>query len=288
AIGDAALAGKVAKGSSGMPRWLPYAAVAAVGCGVLAGVLFFATGGQTQGVAPAGGTEAAQQETEAANTSAYYLADYNGHVAIFRSGQDEPYKETSTETASLPDDVIKRLGSHIPATSAEDAQAQLDQINADVQAAAEEASEPVYPAPVFTDAIASSELPPDQTTSYYGPRNVLDDNFRTAWNEGADNAGEGQWIELRATEPQHVSVVSIAAGYNKSDEVYYNNSRPCDITLTFSDGSTQNAHLEDRKDTYQDITLDSPKDTTLVRITINSVYFGSQYADCCITEVKVR
>ncbi|MBQ9067466.1 MAG: hypothetical protein IJ131_00170, partial [Eggerthellaceae bacterium] len=78
--------------------------------------------------------------TEAANTSAYYLADYNGHVAIFRSGQDEPSKETSTETASLPDDVIKRLGSHIPATSAEDAQAQLDQINADVLAAAEEAA----------------------------------------------------------------------------------------------------------------------------------------------------
>ena len=150
------------------------------------------------------------------------------------------------------------------------------------------AEEKEYPAPVFDTAIASSELPGDDTTAYYGPRNVLDQSFFTAWNEGAPGPGDWQWIELRSGSPQHVKSVSIAAGYNKSDEVYYNNSRPCDIELSFSDGTIKPAHLEDRRGEYQEIKLDAPVDTTFVRVLILTTYPGSTYEDCCITDIEVK
>lgn len=148
--------------------------------------------------------------------------------------------------------------------------------------------EKVYPAPVFDTAVASSVLPADDTTAYYGPMNVLDNNFFTAWNEGAPGAGDWQWIELRSENPQHVKSVSIAAGYNKSDEVYYNNSRPCDIELSFSDGTIKPAHLEDKRGEYQEIMLDAPVDTTFIRVLILTTYPGSTYDDCCISDIEVK
>ena len=141
--------------------------------------------------------------------------------------------------------------------------------------------------PVFTDIYASSELPGDDVTSYYGPLNAIDGKSNTAWNEGVDGNGVGEWIELSAPTKQTVSGIRIMGGYDKTQEIYYKNHRPRQVTITFDNGSTITGELSDSYNVVQDMKFDNPVQTRTVRITIDSVYEGSYYDDCCITEIEV-
>lgn len=148
----------------------------------------------------------------------------------------------------------------------------------------------VASAPVFTTVETSSVLAPDSTTSNYGGINVVDGLAETAWNEGAAGDGTGEWLELIAPSPQRVSSVSIMGGYPKpyrdGSDVYYKNNRPRQITISY-DGGSQSFMLQDLRGQFQTCALSHPVETTFVRITINSVYKGANYDDCCIAEVKV-
>lgn len=147
-----------------------------------------------------------------------------------------------------------------------------------------------YPAPRFDTVETSSVLAPDKNTSDYTGRTVLDGIPETAWNEGAAGDGSGQWIQLNATSKQHVTSVSIMGGYPKlyydGSDVYYKNNRPRQITISYEGGS-QNFQMDDLRGQFQTFTFTNPVDTTYIRITIDSVYKGNNYNDCCIAEVKV-
>ena len=271
-----------------LPRWLPFAAVGGICAIVLVVVLFMAlSGGSGQGGATsqrASGSTAAP----AAAAGGFYLGTSEGFVAVFRGGDsaDNPYQVTDVSLGDLESATVAALGQGVSVATLDEANAKVDEYRAQAQAVQE--SRKTYPPPSFTQARASSELPADHTTSYYGPYNVLDGDFFTAWNEGGGGSGAGEWIELYSSAPQHVSAVSIAGGYNKSDETYYNNHRPRDIELSFSDGSTQRATLQDARGTYQRIALPAPVDTTFVRITVLSTYPGVEYEDCCIADIGVE
>lgn len=142
-------------------------------------------------------------------------------------------------------------------------------------------------APVFTDIYASSELPGDAVTSYYGARNAIDGKTNTAWNEGAEGRGIGEWIEMSAPVKQTVSGIRIMGGYNKTNEIYYKNHRPRQVTIAFDDGSTYTGTMSDAYNQFQDMKFDEPVRTSTLRVTIDSVYEGSYYDDCCITEIEV-
>lgn len=144
--------------------------------------------------------------------------------------------------------------------------------------------------PVFTQIETSSDLTPDNTTSDYGGRNTTDGLLETAWNEGAPGDGTGEWIEFIAPSPQCVSSVSIAGGYPKlykdGSDVYYKNNRPRQITISYEGGS-QTFMMQDLRGQLQTFTFAQPIETTFICITINSVYKGSNYDDCCIAEVEI-
>lgn len=144
--------------------------------------------------------------------------------------------------------------------------------------------------PSFPIIETSSVLPPDSTTSYYGGDNVTDGIMETAWNEGSSGDGTGEWIEFLATTPQRVSSVSIAGGYPKpykdGSDVYYKNNRPKQVTISY-DGGSQTVTLQDLRGQFQNLTFTHPIETTFIRITIDSVYKGTSYNDCCIAEVKI-
>ena len=214
--------------------------------------------------------------------------------------------KTKTETVKNKDDEEKAAEEEDAAKAEAEAEAEEkakaeEEAAAEAEAAAaaeaeaaaapepEPAPEPEIQAqtpPVFTDLFESSELPGDSVTSYYGKNNTIDDNPSTAWNEGADGDGSGEWLEFSASSPQLVSSIDIVGGYPKSDEVYYNNNRPRDITITFSDGTSVSTTLSDTMGAWQTITLSQPVATTSVRITIDSVYTGSMYNDCSFAEIK--
>lgn len=144
--------------------------------------------------------------------------------------------------------------------------------------------------PMFTMVSTSSVLAPDKNTSDYSGASATDGILDTAWNEGSSGDGTGEWIELIASTPQHVSAVSIVGGYPKiyrdGSDVYYKNNRPRQITISY-DGGSQTFMMQDLRGQFQTFTLDRPVDTTFVRITIESVYKGANYNDCCISEIEV-
>ncbi|MDO4536866.1 MAG: protein kinase [Coriobacteriales bacterium] len=150
---------------------------------------------------------------------------------------------------------------------------------------AESAVTPNTP-PIFAEAKASSELPPDQVVSSYGPRNVLTDDTSTAWNEGAEGDGVGEWIYIYSPEPQGVSGIYVINGFPKSERVYNNNNRCKDITIELSDGAIFTTTLSDEMGSYQQIDFGGMHSTTYVRITINSVYKGTKWNDCSLCAVK--
>ncbi len=139
--------------------------------------------------------------------------------------------------------------------------------------------------PFFPNCKASSQLPGDSGTPDYGPYMARDGSLATAWNEGAPNDGMGEWLQLEASEKQRVSGLRIATGFQKTEKIYSKNNRPRDITISFEDGTTCNAILDDVLG-YQTITFDRPVETRIVRITINSTYEGNRFEDCCISEIE--
>ena len=71
----------------------------------------------------------------------------------------------------------------------------------------------------------------------YGASNLLDGKGDTAWCEGADGDGVGQYVELRAAPgvpaPQHcvLQALMIVPGYSKSQAVYENNGRASTVSI---------------------------------------------------------
>ena len=135
------------------------------------------------------------------------------------------------------------------------------------------------------DVMASSELSESNMTHFAG--RVLDGDPDTAWVEGAAGQGIGEKLVLTFDGTYQVSGLRICAGYQKNDYVYYNNSRPETISVEFSDGSVENYSLADVYDQEQVVTFSTPKETSYIRIIINSVYPGTKYEDTCISEIKL-
>ena len=145
--------------------------------------------------------------------------------------------------------------------------------------------------PKFASTTASSVCKSDDVDSYV-PGQAVDGNTRTAWvTDGeASHDASGQWIELSASDAQHVTGVKIMPGFCKSEEVLTKNRCPKDITVTFSDGSTYKTTLTRKYNDYQTVNFPSAVNTSSIRITINSsyapTYDGKRYDDCGISEIQ--
>lgn len=139
----------------------------------------------------------------------------------------------------------------------------------------------------FINAYASSMLSEGDVD--YHPENVLDENKSYTWVEGVTGDGIGEYIELYFWEESTIDMLRIHPGYaqlngNTYTEVYEKNNRPQLIELEFSDGTTAQYELSD-SNSEQDILFSRPVTTDYVKITILSVYSGTDYQDTCITYV---
>ena len=220
---------------------------------------------------------------------------------------------------------LEQEGRQVEEQTAEDTdQADGDQADGDQtdggQTAGESAS---YSDPVFTKVKASTTL--EEDTGKYAPEQLLDGNRQTCWAEGAgtdkeeaweqgslseseaeEAAGIGEWVELSASDEQHVQGLTIVNGYSKEksadwedrsngDTFYYDNPRVKRMTVTFSDGFEETVNLEDAgPGVEQTVAFDEAHDTTSVRLTILEVYDtgigGSgrcKWPDTSIDEVEV-
>lgn len=135
---------------------------------------------------------------------------------------------------------------------------------------------------------ASSELQ-ETKRGIYEAAHLYDNNLDTPWCEAVDGAGFGEWVRLDFGNEYAVTELEIYNGFMESSELLNSNAQLCDATLTFSDGTEQKITCQKNADLNNPVVieLDEPVVTTSIKLTINSVHYGSQYTDTCISEIRV-
>ncbi|MEL6589644.1 MAG: hypothetical protein AAFQ68_06165, partial [Bacteroidota bacterium] len=136
---------------------------------------------------------------------------------------------------------------------------------------------------------ASSSLEPNAPNSYY-PDNAHDFDLSTAWIEGADDYGEGEYIEYffrEGTPP--VTEIHIYNGYTKSNKSWEDNSRVKTLKLSVNGREKALLHLEDTrgKQKFQlGEELQSKSGDLVLRFEIVDVYPGAKYQDTGFAELE--
>lgn len=117
----------------------------------------------------------------------------------------------------------------------------------------------------------------------YSPKQVLDQDFSTAWIEADKEAGIGEWLEINLSGEKEIDKFGIVPGFAREGSIYRENNRVKSITIEFSNGDPVKKDLED---IYGMQFVEFPMvKTNKVKITINEVYSGTKYNDTCIAEI---
>lgn len=144
---------------------------------------------------------------------------------------------------------------------------------------------------------ASSSLRP-QGSNTYSPENAHDLSYETAWVEGADDYGIGEYIEyhLRPENPRITEII-VVNGYVKSDAAWKNNSRVKKLKVYLNDRPLAYLALEDSKAEQHfaveaigyadrsDMDALKSKPASVLKFEIVEVYPGLKWKDTAITEI---
>ncbi|MFK7923956.1 MAG: Hint domain-containing protein [Bacteroidia bacterium] len=136
---------------------------------------------------------------------------------------------------------------------------------------------------------ASSTLAPSPPNSYY-PDNAHDFDISTAWIEGVEGYGEGEYVDyfFQANSPP-VTEVLIYNGYLKSISAWKNNSRVKTLKLYVDNKPKAILHLEDKRGVQKfqlGEELQSKSGDLVLRFEITEVYKGDKYADTGFAELE--
>ena len=135
--------------------------------------------------------------------------------------------------------------------------------------------------PLKITASSSSVRLAVQSNTYY-PANAIDGKRSTAWIEGVDGPGLGEWIRFDFDRPINLHRILFQPGYFKSPAIWAENNRIQTLTAYFSDGSSRDLNFDNRMDS-QKVEVGSVK-TRWVKFVIKSVYYGTD-PDTAISEV---
>jgi F5/8 type C domain-containing protein len=135
--------------------------------------------------------------------------------------------------------------------------------------------------PLKITASSSSVRLAVQSNTYF-PANAIDGKRSTAWIEGVDGPGLGEWIRFDFDRDINLHRILIQPGYFKSPQIWAQNNRLATVTAQFSDGSSRQLNFDNRMDS-QKVDVGSVR-TRWVRLSIGSVYYGSD-PDTAISEI---
>lgn len=135
--------------------------------------------------------------------------------------------------------------------------------------------------PLKITASSSSVRLAVQSNTYY-PANTIDGKRSTAWIEGVEGPGLGEWIRFDFDRDINLHRILIQPGYFKSPMIWGQNNRLQTVTVQFSDGSSRQLNFDNRMES-QKVDVGTVK-TRWVRLTIGSVYYGID-PDTAISEI---
>jgi F5/8 type C domain-containing protein len=135
--------------------------------------------------------------------------------------------------------------------------------------------------PLKINASSSSNRLAVQANTYY-PANAIDGKKSTAWIEGVDGAGIGEWIRFDFDREITLHRILWQPGYFKSPMIWSQNNRLASVTAEFSDGSSREINFSDQM-ASQKTDIGSVR-TKWVRFVIKSVYYGTD-PDTALSEL---
>ncbi|MGB1314756.1 MAG: NADase-type glycan-binding domain-containing protein [Chitinophagales bacterium] len=136
---------------------------------------------------------------------------------------------------------------------------------------------------------SSSSLDSTKNNKYFA-KQANDLDYRTAWVEGKEDSGIGEYIEyyFKNNSPRITSII-ISNGYFKSDNAWQNNNRVKALKLHINNVPTAILHLKDSKtdQAFEIDTLGRNEDGTelILKFEILEIYKGLKYDDTAITEI---
>jgi hypothetical protein len=140
----------------------------------------------------------------------------------------------------------------------------------------------------------SSQLKPYGEISYIAAH-AHDFDLNTAWVEGENNHGEGEYIVFefqmkeRSDDKLAITGFSIANGYHKTTKLWQENSRAKKLKMYVDNKPYAIIELLDARG-FQKIEFGSiklePKTNKALKFEILEVYKGDKYSDTAITEVE--
>ncbi len=138
------------------------------------------------------------------------------------------------------------------------------------------------------DAQASSSLPSDRYGSY-GPAQAVDGSAATAWSEGVEGDGVGEFLQLDFPAPVQIDYLEILNGYAADAASFAANNRAAAVTITFDDGRSFTLLLDDLPDMqrFDQWSAGQGTVTSSLRLTIDAVYPGTRFDDTCLAELRV-
>lgn len=134
--------------------------------------------------------------------------------------------------------------------------------------------------------VSASSVRKPEKANFYFPNFAFDNNSATAWCEGANGAGAGEWLRFEFEREVTLKEIKIEPGYFKNPDVWAKNNRVARVNVEFSDGSS--AREFELTDGQQTQTLKVGRvSTKSVRITILDFFAGTADSDdTLISEVS--
>lgn len=124
----------------------------------------------------------------------------------------------------------------------------------------------------------------------YHPNYIADDDPKTAWTEGADGAGEGEWLRVHLTELEGATRLRLRVrnGYHKSKRLFTRNARAKSVTVKLLPSGREHtiALTDDMK--WQEVVVDQPAGKLDgFELRFGEVFKGTHYEDLVVSDVQV-
>jgi len=128
----------------------------------------------------------------------------------------------------------------------------------------------------------ASSVYPEDADGNYNPVNVEDGLADSVWCEGDSGDGTGQWLQANFGATGTVSKLNWINGNAASFGLFMKGNRASQITLAFSDGSTEKLTV---KSSIRNTEVTFPaRKTSMVKITFDAITAGKEFPDLCVSE----
>ena len=138
---------------------------------------------------------------------------------------------------------------------------------------------------VKATAIDSSHVVQRGTTIDNSAWSAFDGQATTSWQEGAAGHGIGEYVGISFDREYQVQVVTFRLGNHRADSRYVKNDVPKVLSINLG-GQVFSVTFPKEMVEFA-VVLSRPVAASSIRVTVDDVYYGTEYEDATIAEIGV-